>query len=97
MNSARNGGAVRAAKAAQASQTSQVESLLAVTDLVGKRLHGASLTVRKGEIVALAAVLGVVGAIIAAVGAWYDLRRRAIGLTSDEQAAALLGESLGQC
>ncbi|CAD6547509.1 sugar ABC transporter ATP-binding protein [Paraburkholderia metrosideri] len=45
---------VRAAKAAQASQTSQVESLLAVTDLVGKRLHGASLTVRKGEIVALA-------------------------------------------
>lgn len=42
---------VRPAKTAQAPQA---ESLLAVTDLVGKRLQGASLTVRKGEIVALA-------------------------------------------
>ena len=52
------------------------------------------------EIVALAAVLGVAGAMIAAVGAWYDLRTRAIelaALSSDEQAARLLGEALGRC
>lgn len=52
------------------------------------------------EIVALAAVLGVAGAALAAVAAWYDLRTRAINLaaiTSDEQAARLLGEALGQC
>jgi ABC-type sugar transport system ATPase subunit len=39
---------------ARPTQTAKSDALLAVTDLVGKRLQGASLTVRPGEIVALA-------------------------------------------
>lgn len=52
---------------------------------------------RPWEIVALAAVLGVAGAAIAAVSAWQEVRTREIeltALTSDDQAARLLGEAL---
>jgi len=52
------------------------------------------------EIIVLAAVVGAAGAVLAAVWAWYAVQvRRAelAALTSDEQAARLLGESLGRC
>jgi hypothetical protein len=52
------------------------------------------------EVVALAGVLGAVGAALAAVAAWQEVRTRALELTAvttDEQAARLMGEALGRC
>jgi hypothetical protein len=52
------------------------------------------------EIVALVAILGATGAVVAGVSAWQEIRTREIelaALTSDEQAARLLGEALGRC
>ena len=55
---------------------------------------------RPWEVVALVAVLGTAGAALAAVSAWQEVRTREIelaALTSDEQAARLLGEALNRC
>src|SRR5262245_32898099 len=55
---------------------------------------------RPWEVVALAAVLGVAGTALAAVSAWQEVRTREVeltALTSDEQAARLLGEAIHQC
>ena len=52
------------------------------------------------EIIALVAVLAAAGAVAAWAWAWYAARVRAselAALSSDEQAARLLGEALGQC
>lgn len=55
---------------------------------------------RPWEVIALVAVLGTGGAVIVAVSAWQEVRTRQIeltALTSDEQAARLLGEALNRC
>jgi hypothetical protein len=52
------------------------------------------------EVVGLVAALGGAGAALAAVGMWCAVRVRAIELaaiTTDEQAARLLGEALRRC
>src|SRR4051794_23611371 len=52
------------------------------------------------EIVALVAVLAVPAALVGGAWAWYAVQaRRAelVALSSDEQAARLLGEALGRC
>lgn len=51
------------------------------------------------QIVLLVAVLGVVGAVVGGVWAWYSVQTRRIELTpltTDDQAARLLGEALAQ-
>jgi hypothetical protein len=57
-------------------------------------------TWRPGEIIGLVAVLALTGAVVVGVQAWQTVRTRAIelaALTSDEQAARLLGEALHRC
>ena len=52
------------------------------------------------QLITLAAILGVAGVILAGIWAWYSLQvRRAEleALTSDDQAARLLGQALGKC
>lgn len=55
---------------------------------------------RAWELVALCGVLATAGALVTAIYAWLAVRTRAIelaALTSDEQAARLLGEALKRC
>jgi hypothetical protein len=72
----------------------------AIVLLGGGAVSAVLNTWRPWEVVGLVAVLGTTVAVLAGVGVWHSVRTRALeltALTSDEQAARLLGEALARC